>query len=79
MEVTDQIMLEDDDWATPRQLAGEIGPKEGCYDRLPKTMKINEKNFFRMDQSYPAAFRKRIGKHFKPNLGLLALQGGVAG
>ena len=76
MEVTDQIMLEDDDWAPQ---AGEIGPNEGCYDRLPKTMKTNEKNFFQMDQSYPAAFRKRIGKHFKPNLGLLALQGGVAG
>ena len=60
-------------WQLGHLQAGEIGPKESCYDQLPKMIKNMKKNFFQMDQTYPAAFRNRVGTHFIPNLGVLAL------
>ena len=60
----------DDDWATPRGL--KLAQNwVAMINRQNKEKK--GKNFYWMDQTYPDAFRERVGTHFIPNLGVLAL------
>ena len=60
----------DDNWATPRGL-------KLAQNRVAMINRQNNekkgKNFYWMDQTYPDAFRERVGTHFIPNLGVLAL------